>query len=68
MTLRFGSLAIVGLCAALTLGGCGRKGSLENPSKPTTATAAVDPADAAAPVEPADPQSEKSFFLDFLIK
>lgn len=68
MTTRFKTLALLGLCLSLTLAGCGRKGALDNPAAPAAQTdAAVDPALAAAPVQPETPESDKPFFLDFLI-
>jgi predicted small lipoprotein YifL len=68
MTMRFKTLALVGLCLSVTLAGCGRKGGLDTPGAPVQqADSAVDPA-VAAPVEPAAPESDKSFFLDFLIQ
>lgn len=69
MTTRFKSLALIGLCLSLTLAGCGRKGSLEDPSAPAPAAdGAVDPAVIASSEPPVQPESDKSFFLDFLIK
>jgi len=67
MTSRLKSLALIGLCLSVTLAGCGRKGSLDDPSAPEPqAGAAVDPA-IAAPVDTA-PRNDKSFPLDFLIQ
>ncbi|MCV0429815.1 MAG: lipoprotein [Roseibium sp.] len=69
MMTRFKILALISLCLSLTLAGCGRKGSLDDPSAPPAAAAdaAVDPAAVAATQLPEQPESDKSFFLDFLI-
>ncbi len=68
--IRFKILALLGLSLSLSLAGCGRKGSLETPGayQPQQETAATDPATAAEPVQAETPESDKSFFLDFLIK
>jgi len=67
MTNRLKLLALLGLCLGLTLAGCGRKGSLDDPGAPASeASGAVDPA-VAPPVE-TPPQSDRSFPLDFLIR
>ncbi len=70
MTTRFKSLALIGLCLSLTLAGCGRKGSLEDPAAvtPQADAAAADPAVAPAPPASEAPESDKPFFLDFLIQ
>lgn len=68
MTMRFKTLALVGLCLSVTLAGCGRKGGLSDPRTPVQqADTVADPA-VAAPVQPEAPESDKSFFLDFLIQ
>ncbi len=67
MTMRFKTLALVGLCLSVTLAGCGRKGGWKTGSAVQQADAAVDPA-VAAPVQPEAPQSDKPFFLDFMIR
>ncbi len=68
-TIRFKTLALLGLCLALTLGACGRKGSLDTPGQPSVEeTGAADPALAVQPEQPGPPESDRSFFLDFLIK
>ncbi|GAB2186516.1 hypothetical protein LAB1_38250 [Roseibium sp. LAB1] len=68
MTMRFKTLALVGLCLSVTLAGCGRKGGLDDPGAPVQqADTGVDPA-VAAPVQPEAPESDKTFFLDFLIR
>ena len=69
MTTRFKILALIGLCLSLSLAGCGRKGSLENPSAPSApaASAVVDPAAATAAEVPGTPENNDPFFLDFLI-
>jgi predicted small lipoprotein YifL len=67
MKTRFKLLALLGLCASLTLAGCGRKGGLDDPGAPAPeAGAAMDPA-LAAPVE-TPPRSDRPFPLDFLIR
>ncbi|WP_298963982.1 lipoprotein [uncultured Roseibium sp.] len=69
MTTRFGTLALLGLCLSLTLAGCGRKGSLDEPGAAAQQTyAGVDPADAPAPPPTEPPASDKTFPLDFLIQ
>jgi len=69
MTSRFKTLALLGLCLGLTVAGCGRKGSLDDPGAPVTPeNAAVDPAVVEQTLPPAEPQSDKPFFLDFLIQ
>ncbi|WP_205756118.1 lipoprotein [Labrenzia sp. 011] len=66
MNSRLKVLALLGLCLGLTLAGCGRKGSLDNPGSPEPPQGtAADPAASAVP--PQEPQSDQSFFLDFLI-
>ncbi len=66
MKSRLKILTLLGLCLGLTLAGCGRKGSLDNPGAPAPSQgAAVDPA--AAAVQPQKPESDEPFFLDFLI-
>lgn len=68
MTPRLKILALLGLCLSVTLAGCGRKGSLDDPGAPAPqAGAAVDPAVAAAQPQPA-PQDNRTFPLDFLIQ
>lgn len=69
MMTRFKTLALISLCLGLVLAGCGRKGSLDDPGAPTpSADAGNDPAVVAASEPLEQPESDKPFFLDFLIK
>lgn len=68
MTIRFKSLALIGLCLGVLLAGCGRKGDLDVPGTPETPeNEAVDPADAPAPPQLELESENDTFFLDFLI-
>jgi predicted small lipoprotein YifL len=62
MTTRFKILVMLGLCLSLTLGACGRKGSLDDPSAPTppASSAAADPAAPVLIEEPIQPRSDSS--------
>lgn len=69
MMTRFKTVALISLCLSLTLAGCGRKGSLDDPRAPTpSADAGADPAVVAASEPPEQPEDDKPFFLDFLIQ
>lgn len=72
MTIRFGFLAVLGLSLGLALSACGRKGDLDTPGTPLSNTSpAADPALATGTPEPLPgqpPESDKPFFLDFLIR